>query len=161
MTRQRGTTLIEVLMSLLILAIGLLGMLGLQTVSLRNTQTAYFRTQATVMTADIIERMRANAQGVRAGSYDDAVGALTAACLTVAGCAPHVMAGHDIAEWQAALQADLPSGTGVVCIDSTSDDGTPVADACDGIGMNHVVKVWWDDNRDGTANQRAIISLRF
>ena len=159
-TRQKGTTLIEVLVSLLILSVGLLGMVGLQTMSLRNTQTAYLRTQATVMTADVIERMRANAQGVRAGSYDDGVGALTAACLTVTGCAPNLLAAHDIAEWQAALAADLPSGAGVVCIDSTPDDGTPAANACDGIGVNYVVKVWWDDNRDGVANQRAIVSVR-
>ena len=70
--RQGGMTLIEILVSLLILAIGMLGMAGLQTVSLRNTQSAYQRTQAAILSNDIVERVRANLQGVEDGSYDNA-----------------------------------------------------------------------------------------
>lgn len=135
-------------------------MVGLQAMSLRNTQTAYLRTQATILTTDIIERMRANAQGVRSVSYVDAAGVLTADCLTATGCSPDVLALHDIAEWHTALEADLPSGAGVVCIDSTPDDGTPLANACDGNGLNHVVKIWWDNYRDGIVDQRAVVSVR-
>lgn len=61
---QGGMTFIETLVSLLILAIGMLGMAGLQTVSLRNTQSAYQRTQAAILSNDIVERVRANLQGV-------------------------------------------------------------------------------------------------
>lgn len=158
---SRGTTLIEVLVSLLILSIGLLGMVGLQTVSLRNTQTAYQRTQATLLTADIMERMRANPQGLNAGSYNNAGASLSAACLSVTGCSAAALALHDVAEWQAAVASALPAGAGVVCLDSSPEDGTPASPACDGAGNVYAIKVWWDDNRDGTASQQLAVSAIF
>ena len=157
---QRGTTLIEVLISLLILAIGLLGMSGLQTVSLRNTQSAYLRTQASLNSNDVVERVRANLQGVEAGSYDGIDGAVTASCNTVDGCTPAQLAANDIAEWKVALAADLPAGTGTVCTDSTPEDGTPAAPACDGLGNLYAIKIWWDEDRDGTAEKLFALSFQ-
>lgn len=157
---QSGATLIEVLISLLILAIGLLGMTGLQTVSLRNTQSAYLRTQASIASNDIIERIRANLQGVEANSYDANAGAVTAACNTITGCSAGELAANDIAEWKAALAADLPSGVGTVCTDSSPEDGTPGVPACDGIGDLYAVKIWWDEDRDGAAEKRFSLSFR-
>ena len=156
---QAGTSLIEVLVSLLILSVGLLGMVGLQTVSLRNTQTAYLRTQATILSSDIIERMRANAQGVSAGSYNGATGTLSSACLTATGCSAAALALHDVAEWRAALGDGLPAGSGLVCLDATPDDGTVATPACDGAGDNYAVKVWWDGDRDGVADQRSVVTV--
>lgn len=157
---QRGTTLIEVLISLLILSIGLLGMTGLQTVSLRNTQSAYFRTQASISSNDIVERIRANLQGVEAGNYDANAGSVTAACNTIAGCTAAQLAANDIAEWKVALAADLPSGVGTVCADSTPEDGTPTTPACDGLGVLYAAKIWWDEDRDGDAEKRFSLSFR-
>ena len=148
---QAGITMIEVLISLLILASGMLGMAGLQTVSLRNTQSAYLRTQASLSSSDIVERVRANMQGVEAGSYDANEGSLTAACNTVDGCAPAQLAANDIAEWNIALAAAFPAGAGTVCLDASAADGTPAAPACDGLGSDYVVKIWWDEDRDGEA----------
>ena len=150
---QWGTTLMEVLVSMLVLSFGLLGMAGVQSVSLRNNQSAYYRTQATMLSSDIIERMRANKIGVGNDAYDDVAGGATAACFTTAGCTPNQMAAQDIATWDAAVAAALPTGSGVVCIDSTGNDGTAAAPACDGVGNIYAVKIFWDDNRDGNANQ--------
>jgi type IV pilus assembly protein PilV len=159
-SRQTGMTLIEILISLLILAIGLLGMAGLQTVSLRNTQSAYQRTQAAILSTDIVERVRANLQGVEAGSYDNADGAVTAACNSVSGCTAEQMAANDVAEWKAALAATLPLGAGTVCADATPDDGTALAPACDGAGDVFAVKIWWDSDRDGTAQNLFTMSFQ-
>ncbi|MGM0632831.1 MAG: type IV pilus modification protein PilV, partial [Pseudomonadota bacterium] len=104
---QKGTTLVEVLVAMLILAIGLLGLVGLQTNSLRSTQNAYLRTQATVYAEDMIERMRSNPQGVTVGGYMAASGATSAACLSAAGCSAGAMALHDLAEWVCALCIDI------------------------------------------------------
>lgn len=157
---QKGATLIEVLISLLILSIGLLGMTGLQTVSLRNTQSAYLRTQASIASNDIVERIRANQQGVEASSYDANAGAVTAACNAIAGCTAAQLAANDIAEWNAALAAGLPSGVGIVCADSSPEDGTPAAPACDGLGNLFAVKIWWDEDRDGAAEKLFSLSFR-
>jgi len=159
-TPQTGMTLIEILVSLLILAVGLLGMAGLQTVSLRNTQSGYQRTQAAILSTDIVERVRANLQGVEAGSYDNTAGAVTAACNSLAGCTAAQMAANDVAEWRLALAATLPLGQGTVCADATPDDGTPLAPACDGAGDVFAVKIWWDSDRDGAAENLFTMSFQ-
>ena len=158
--RQSGATLIEVLISLLILSVGLLGMTGLQTVSLRNTQSAYMRTQASIASNDIVERIRANLQGAEANSYNAIAGSATASCNTIAGCTAAQLAANDIAEWKAALAADLPAGVGTVCADATPEDGTPGTPACDGAGNLYAVKIWWDEDRDGAAEKRFSLSFR-
>ncbi len=149
--RQSGTTLIEVAVALLVLSFGMLGIVGVQAVSLRANQSAYFRTIATTLSVDVLERMRANLVGVENGDYDDVAGAATAACFSVGGCTTAQMAGQDILDWSALVAAALPSGDSVVCLDSTPEDGTAAANACDGGGTVYAIKIWWDDNRDGTA----------
>lgn len=155
-----GTSLIEVLVSLLVLSGGLMGMAGVQAVSLRNNQAAYYRTQATTLTLDIIERMHANKTGVDNGNYDNVAGGATAACFTAAGCTAAQMAAQDILDWTAQVNAALPGGDAVVCLDSTGDDGTTAAPACDGLGNVYAVKLWWDDDRDGNANARYVTTTQ-
>lgn len=151
--RQSGTTLIEVLVSLLVLSVGMLGMAGLQGVSLRGNQAAYFRTMAGTLSVDIVERMRANLAAVEAGNYDDVGGAATANCFTAVGCSGTQMAAQDVLEWSATVTAILPLGTAVVCLDASPTDGTAATNACDGAGSVYAIKLWWDDNRNGTADQ--------
>jgi type IV pilus assembly protein PilV len=164
--QQSGFTLIEVLISALILAIGLVGVAGLQAVSLKNNQSTFMRSQATALAYDLADRMRANVTAADIGSYNPGAAAMTSTCATTSGCGPAAMAAHDIAEWNAALAALLPSGVGFVCIDSTPNDGTGPGDAqCDGNGGQFSIKVWWDDDRDGattvtaTNNERLAISF--
>ena len=60
MNKNTGFTLIEVLIAMLVLAVGLLGLAGLQATSLKNNQSAYNRSQATQLAYDIADRMRSN-----------------------------------------------------------------------------------------------------
>lgn len=59
-TRASGFSMIEVLVSLLVLALGLLGFALLQTMNLRYTQSADYRTHATNLAYDLLDQMRAN-----------------------------------------------------------------------------------------------------
>jgi type IV pilus assembly protein PilV len=156
---QRGFTLLEVLVAVLILAIGLLGMAALQVAGLRNNHSAYLRSQATQLAYDMADRIRANPQGVTNGNYNNPTAAQTAACLTTSGCDSAQMAGHDAYEWNADLTSQLPGGAGRVCIDGTPDDGTSAAPACDGAGSVYAIKVWWNDDYDRTNNQ--VVVRRF
>lgn len=158
--KQRGSTLIEVLIALLVLSFGMMGMAGVQSVSLRGNQAAYFRTQATSLSMDIVERMRANLTGVGAGAYNNVAGSATASCFTTAGCTSTQMADQDINDWLAQVTVLLPGGTAVVCLDSGGDDGTAAAFACDNTGAIYAIKIWWDDNRDGTANERYVTTFQ-
>ena len=57
-SRQRGFTLVEVLVTVIIISIGLLGVAGLQLAAMRSNHSAYLRTQATIAAYDLIDRMR-------------------------------------------------------------------------------------------------------
>lgn len=158
--QQRGATMIEVLVSMIILAGGVIGVSALVTTGLRVNMTSYLRTQAVFYAQDMTERMRANIAGVEAGDYDAPVPALNANCLAQAGCTAAQMAAHDVAEWAAILAGNLPAGTGTVCIDSDTTGATPAAPGCDSAGGVHVIYIWWDDDRDGAAEQSLITSFQ-
>ena len=72
--KQSGFTLLEVLVAMLVLAIGLLGLAGLMTSSMRDNLSASHRTQATWLAYDILDRMRANRTSAIAGSYATTLG---------------------------------------------------------------------------------------
>jgi type IV pilus assembly protein PilV len=157
--RSRGFTLLEVLVSLLVLSIGLIGVAGLQLLGVSNSRDAYFRTQAVMLSYDISDRMRANQDAVDLGTYSGSSGTLNGNCRSTTGCTPAQMAGDDVALWKQAL-ASLPGGEGVVCIDSTFDDGTGEGSpACDGTGNQYAVKIWWDDDRDASTAKERLVTV--
>ena len=91
------------------------------------------------------DRVRANMPGMQVGAYNDLEGSVLApGCISVS-CTPSEVAQSDFADWTAAVASLLPSGSGVVCMDSTPDDGTPDAPACDGAGTVLAIKVWWSE----------------
>ena len=109
----RGFTLVEALVALLALSIGLLGVAGLQLSGLRNNLSAAWRSQATYLAYDVIDRIRANRNARTA--YRVAYGAVPAA----AGGAP--VAQNDLAAWKANLAAALPGGDGAITVNGTDD----------------------------------------
>jgi len=114
---QRGFTLIEVLVTVIILAIGLLGLAGLQLTALKYNHSAYMRSQATILTNDITDRMRANRTVANAGGYNIALGAVPNAvsCEGVGqNCSTADMATADLSEWKQQLAGLLPSGDGSI-----------------------------------------------
>lgn len=153
MKTQTGFTLIEVLIAMIILAIGLLGLAALQTTNLRNNLAAYNHGQATQLLYDISDRMRANGKTV-ASSYvttgtDALSGSINTACkpsctaanvCTISGtCTPTNMATNDLLEWKNAIaSANLPMGKGIIA---------PTATA--GI---YTLSITWDDDRNGVVN---------
>ena len=104
-SRQLGFSLIEVLIAMLVLAIGLLGMAQMQASGLRSTHGAYLRTQATLLAGDMLDSMRANMTVARAGGYDVAFGG------ALGGGA---QADLDVIAWKANLRALLPNGDGQI-----------------------------------------------
>ena len=150
---SRGFTMVEVLVAVIVLSVGLLGLAGLQAASLRNNQQSYMRSQSILLVNDIAERMRANLPGVQSASYDQGAGAPAVAkvnCTTITGCSSADLASNDLFEWTRDVGSSLPSGQALVCLDSTPNDGTGIADArCDGVGPLFAIKLWWDDTRSG------------
>lgn len=117
-----GFSLLEVMVALLVLSIGLLGLAGLQTFSLKFNHQSYERTQATILIYDIMDRITANPLAARAGSFDNIPPAALAAtypspatCLTT-GCSTSDLANHDINSWKLQLETSkvLAQGAGAV-----------------------------------------------
>lgn len=122
---SRGFTIIEVLVSMVILSIGVLGLGMLQIATIQNTQGGYLRSQATILAYDIIDSMRANIPAVTGGDYSIALGAPTPAAVNcyglVANCTTNQLASSDLNRWRTVLGNYLPTGSGQV---TTLDIGT-------------------------------------
>ena len=140
-TSQRGFTLIEVLVALLVMAIGFLGMAALQSNSVKGTQDTYFRTQADLLANDLAERMRSNRPALidKDGAIVDAYlfnggSAPTDPGCVTSGCDAEEMAATDLSEWITWVGDALPGGEALV----TRPD-TPY----------WTITIMWDERRTG------------
>ncbi|MGM0517416.1 MAG: type IV pilus modification protein PilV [Pseudomonadota bacterium] len=160
MTRKHheGFSLVEVLVALVVLSIGVLGVAALHATALKNNSSSYVRSQMTLAAYDLADRMRANRQAALDGEYDAISGAEHAACEGAApGCTAKEMAEHDVWAWKDHLTDIVPDATGIVCRDSSPNDGSGTGSAsCDGTGDIRAIKIWWQDDDDGTATRLAI-----
>lgn len=112
---QQGVGLIEVLVAVLVLAIGLLGLAGLQTQSLRFNNEAYFRTQATLLAMDMADRLRANWEEARTNSALYTFAKTETVPTGVKDCAANTcsaaeIAAFDFKQWRAQVEEVLPGG---------------------------------------------------
>jgi len=117
--RNRGFSMIEVLITLVVLSIGLLGVAGMQLAGMQSNRSAYYRSQATVIAYDMIDRMRTNVDGVAANHYDGLDSANPPAtpptCIdTSSGCSAESLAENDLQEWVNDHLSLLPAGSGTV-----------------------------------------------
>lgn len=121
-----GVGLIEVLVTLLVLSVGLLGMLGLQAKVMQFNQGALYQTRATVLAQDIMDRMRANPQkaGLYVSNFDSAVLVATNCSNNTVVCSTTELADYDLAEWRNSIISVLPSGKGQIL--TNNDPTNPV-----------------------------------
>lgn len=108
-TRCGGFTLVEILVAVLVMAIGLLGIAALQTTALQFTRGAYYRSQATTLAYDIADRMRANREAALGGDYDADFADPAPTCGDPKG---DTVAELDVSAWHSAIACLLPAGNG-------------------------------------------------
>lgn len=121
----RGFTLLEILITLVVLSIGLLGLAGLQLNGLKSNHSSYLRSQATILTQDIIDRMRINRVSAINGAYDTGLGdePTQATCEGVGvNCSAAALAGADLYEWKDLLSESLPQGDGSIVRTAVGND---------------------------------------
>lgn len=155
---QHGFSLLEVLISIIILSFGLLGMVGLQAAALQANRDARVQSTALGLARELAEMMRGNKDIALLTSGNPYLGdfssPLTAAspsyCLNVASGAPSCASNTDIAnaqitEWLARVDAELPAARVIVCVDSQPFvNGMPTW-TCNptGTGVATVIKIGW------------------
>jgi len=144
--RAAGFSLLEVLISLVIMSVGLLGIAGLMTGTLKTNDSAAMRTQATALAYNMIDRMRANIFAVSNGNYavsmpaSAATSTLSTTCTGAgAGCSSATLATYDINQWEYELAHSLPQGRGSI---STTQAAT---------ATTLTVTVLWNDSRANRA----------
>lgn len=129
--KESGISLIEVLISVLVIAVGLLGIAGLQLSIIKANHSAELRALAISQVNNIIDRMQANYEGVEAGHYDNASGTPSKPSCTT--CTVSETATKDINEWNTTNSFLLPNGQGTVSKN----------------GDTHTVTLFWDNERTG------------
>lgn len=130
---EKGFSLLEVLIALVILAVGVLGLAALQTTGLRFTHDAYVRSQATVIVYDVVERMRNNVDN--ANAYIAAADPAGTCDVTAGGIT------NDLNCFFETLAAQLPGGTGSIAADPGNADG-------------YLITVTWLDREAGGTRQQ-------
>ncbi len=125
--------MMEILVTIVVLSIGLLGLAGLQVSGLQNNQSSYYRTVAMQQAYNIADRIRANPAGKDAGAYDSLSGTASDPGCISSGCTPAQMAQYDQYQWNTDNANLLPSGAGKVALN----------------GKIFTVTVMWDDERTG------------
>ena len=132
----RGDTMIEVLVTVLILAVGVLGVAAMQVTTLKNLNSSNTAGIAGIVAVDFSERMRANPTAALADNYVHTTPPTYIDC-AANPCTMAQLADYDVGSWWVVLGDALPSAEGQV---------TRIA------GTNtFVVTVRWDDDRSGSA----------
>lgn len=114
---QRGITLIESLIAIVIASLGILGILGVQMRTLTDTSTTVRRAQAIRLIEDLSERMKVNPNAlanINAYVSDFNNNPTVGSCST--GCNPAQQASYDLAVWKRAVRQALPLGQASIFI---------------------------------------------
>jgi type IV pilus assembly protein PilV len=139
---QRGVSLIEVLVALLITSFGLLGMAALQARAVKGNHSSMQKTQATIMSYYILDLMRVDRDNAKLLNYNtgslDGSGKIGPIC-NPAAITGTTLADNNLKDWITSLKASIGNSA-----DSTSCGAV----LCDADG-NCRVQVRWDDTRAG------------
>jgi type IV pilus assembly protein PilV len=144
--KQQGFTLVESMVSLVVLSVGMIGIAALYAQGLGAGRSALYRTQAVNLVADMADRIRANriALGAYAGpannnGCDPSNGGLS--------CTAPEMAGHDLFLWGESVQQILPNGQSLVEFDA----GTAPP--------SYSIQVTWDEIGQGIISHQTVIQV--
>ena len=134
---QKGFTLLEAMVAMVIFSVGLLGLGALQMAGVTNTQSSLYQSIATQLTYDMADRIRSNPVGAK-GNYYDAIptgipGNNPSCSPPSTSCSPQQVAERDNYQWADNLRNMLPGGIGSVL----------------GNGKVFTITVMWDGNRNG------------
>ena len=118
--KQKGFTLIEIMIAIVVFSFGLLGVAGILTVAVKSNHNGYMRSQASFMASSILDSMRRNVKAVWNGDYDVTVSGysdISGLCTTTSPCNPAALAARDVQFWSNTFSAILPNSSGsIACV---------------------------------------------
>lgn len=144
--RQRGVTLIESLVAIVVTALGILGILGVQMRTLADTSTTVRRAQAIRLIEDLGERMKVNPNAqANINAYITTFGASPATSSCATGCDNALLAAHDLAAWKKAVRDTLPLGQAAIFLPPAEGAAATTAGQWRQLG---VMIAWRENERD-------------
>jgi len=148
---QNGFSLIEVMIAMVILAIGAAGLALLLLASVQGTVQAQERSMATLQASELAQLIHANptALGHFAFPLGDAQN-----CQQGMTCSSGEWAASHLQQWQRNLEQAMAEAHGAVCLDSSPLDGDSAELSCDGSGVAVVKIVWQEHSRDNHGQQQ-------
>ena len=116
---QRGAVMIEAMVTIVITAVGLLGIVGMLVASMASSNKSLYRSTAVHLANEISERMRSNLAGVKANEYvgtgsNSKVCRPTTSDPSPASCTSKELAEYDVYDWRDQVAKSLPGGDGSV-----------------------------------------------
>ena len=148
---QRGITWLESLVAIVVMALGILGILGVQMRTLSDTQTGVRRAQAIRLIEDMGERMKANPSALaNLSSYVSNFAASPTVPSCASGCTAANLATYDVAVWKRTVRESLPLGKASIFVAPGEADGNR--------RQLGVIVAWRENERDGmsTTDKAAI-----
>lgn len=159
-SKQKGFSLLEVLISIIILSFGLLGMVGMLATALQANKEARLQSSAINLARELGELMRANKDigtlttstanpyliDWNSGSAIPAAGTncLTGDCYSSSATTKLAIATFDVREWTTRVNTELPGARVVVCFDDAPFNGSGIAQwGCTAGGTVAVIKIGW------------------
>lgn len=134
--QQRGDTMIEILVTILVLAVGVLGVAAMQITTLKNLNSSHSASIASMLAEDFGERMRANSAAALDNDYNHSSAPTSETNCVANTCDAGDLAIYDMNSWWQSLNANLPSATGQVARAMGTD--------------TFVITVRWDEDRSGS-----------
>ena len=135
--RQRGDSMIEVLVTVIVIAIGVLGTAALQITTMKNLKGSQSSGSAIMIAEDLAERMRINPSASLDGRYLHSSKPGTSTNCVSSSCDDQKLAHYDLESWWQQIDASLPSGSGEVVLKT-------------GATNTFVLTVRWDADNNGS-----------
>lgn len=157
--REKGFTLIEAMIAVVVFSFGLLGVAGVMIVSVKNNHNGYMRSQATFLAHSMIEMMRKNSWSLWNNTYNGTFGhpatfvSLATTCDAGSPCNATGVANRDTQLWANMLLQTLPQGAGTInCVQTGA---APIAVAWNKVDRPYLgictVTVFWNESNSSNA----------
>jgi type IV pilus assembly protein PilV len=153
-----GFTLIEVLVSTVILAIGLLGLAAMQTLALKDNQDAFYYSQASSLAYEMSDRIKVNAAAWQDTGAIPTDTPCDKSCDFANPCTPDEMATFDYCAWKSNVQSRIAGATATVAASPVVD---PLSTVCtDTTGNRLCLTISWDFNNQRTPQMEGIAAAQ-
>ena len=163
--RDRGFTLIEVMVALIVLVLGVLGASAMTLAAIRDSKQSALRSQASALAYELSDLIRMTPDATQLAIFTGAPPSSVSSCWTT-GCSLDDMARNNYFEWRAKLTGvngtltGLPNGDARICRDAANlaSDAASFA-TCDNLATSPlVVKLTWDEKEN---NARGAVASNF